>query len=121
MFPEWQVWIEPFMIFTKGEDEFVDCLESLDEEQVKTHTIHPPDIWIIREDGKSLILELDGPIHDTKRTEKTAKRNKLFELNDLDYIVVNEQDLKFELGLAKSADLTQDQINAAFVGQIKQL
>lgn len=118
-YPTWDVHIEPFMIFKKGEDEFVEWNNELTIDQVQTFDPHPPDILIIREGGM-LVLELDGPIHD-KKTEKTDKRNKRYELNDIPYIVVNETDLKFELGLAKSAPLTQDQINEAYAAKITNL
>lgn len=112
-YPDWDVKLEHFMLFTKGEDEFVGIFDVLDEEQVNTHVVHPPDFWIELPDGRSIVLELDGAIHDIK-TMKTSERNRRFELNNLDYHVVNEADLKMKLGVKKSNPLSQDQINQAF-------
>ena len=100
------------MIFTKGEDEFKGFEIELDKQMVESYTIHPPDI-VINHGNKQIIFELDGSIHD-KKTEKTADRNRLYELNDLDYIVINERDLKHKLGIPKSRLLTQEQINQEF-------
>jgi len=119
-FPNWKVYIEPYMLFSKGEDKFIDCLSHLTEKQVSKYKIHSPDVWIILEDGKFLVLELDGSIHDVK-VGKTLDRNKLFERNKIDFCVVNETDLKFELGLRKSVNLTQEQINNAFEKKILKL
>ena len=67
-----------------------------------------------------IILELDGKIHDIK-TEKTDKRNKRCELNNIPYIVVNEADLRVKLDIPKTRPLTQDQINNAFHAQLIKL
>lgn len=119
-YPFIAVHVEPHMMFTKGEDELVSWETTLTREQVEKYNTHPPDMILEVGDEDILIFELDGPIHD-KKTEKTDKRNKLYELNDIPYIVINETDLKFELGLAKSAPLTQDQINEAFAQKMTNL
>lgn len=116
------VTLEPFMLFTKGEDEYQGWHESLFQEQVEQFLVHPPDIVLrFRYNGRNreLFFELDGSIHDTKRTEKTIKRNKLYELNDLDYIVINEADLRFSLEIPKSRPLTQEQINSEFTRKLQ--
>jgi len=117
-FPWCVIELEHYMMFTKGEDKFVGWADSLTEEEVKTYTTHPPDAVIMFPDSELIILELDGPIHDIK-VEKTNKRNKRCDLNDLMYVVVNERDLKFKLGIAKSALLPQDAINKEFLRKIK--
>lgn len=119
-YPDWKVYIEPFMLFEKGEDVFVRCVQFANEHEVNKYKIYPPDIWVIRNTGKPLVLELDGEIHNIKM-DKTDKRNKLFEVNNIEYVIVNEVDLKFELRLTQSADLSQQQINEAFQHKISQL
>lgn len=111
-FPNCSVVLEPYMMFSKGEDEYMGWGCELDQRQVRKCKIHPPDVLLFLNTGM-IILELDGPIHDIK-TWKTTERNRIYELNDLVYRVVNERDLKEKLGIAKSASLTQDQINEAF-------
>lgn len=111
-FPMGEVELEPYMMFTKGEDEYIGWAHTLTRDQVSKYKIHPPDALLFLNTGMT-ILELDGPIHDIK-TWKTSERNRIFELNNLTYRVVNERDLKDKLGIAKSAPLSQDQINEAF-------
>ncbi len=118
-FPECEVVLEPYMMFSKGEDEYCGWESALTRSQVSEYKIHPPDVLLFLNVGM-IILELDGPIHDIK-TWKTSERNRIFGLNDLVYRVVNERDLKEELGIAKSALLTQDQINEAFYQKIVNL
>lgn len=117
-FPWCVIELEHYMMFTKGEDRFVGWAASLTEEEVKTYNTHPPDAVIMFPDTELIILELDGPIHNIK-VEKTHERNKKYELNDLMYVVVNERDLKFKLGIAKSALLPQEVINDEFLRKIK--
>jgi len=118
-FPECEVVLEPYMMFSKGEDEYCGWESELTKSQVSQYKIHPPDVLLFLNAGM-IILELDGPIHDIK-TFKTSERNRIFELNDLVYRVVNERDLKDKLGIAKSANLSQDQINEAFYQKIVNL
>jgi len=111
------VTLEPFMLFTKGEDEYQGWHNDLYQDQVENFLVHPPDMVLrfrYNQENRELFFELDGPIHDTKRTEKTSKRNKLYELNKLDYFVINEADLKLKLEIPKSRPLTQEQINDEF-------
>jgi len=117
--PYWSVIVEPFILFTKGEDEFVSWETFLTQSMVEKYLIHPPDLLLI-DNGKMIILELDGKIHDIK-TEKTDKRNKRCELNNIPYIVVNEADLRVKLDIPKTRPLTQDQINNAFHAQLIKL
>lgn len=121
MYPDCSVIVEPHLIFTKGEDEFQSWESYLDQETVEKFNTHPADLLLRLPAGNFIVLELDGPIHDTKRTEKTAKRNKLYELNNIPYVVVNEADLKFELQMPKTRPLTQDQINDAFYEKINKI
>lgn len=116
-FPDWNVKIEPYLLFSKGEDEYLSGWDSLTEEQVKSHTVHHPDVWIVRGGLPILVLELDGSWHD-KHIEQTNERDKRFKDNGFTLIVVNETDLKFELNLPISAKLSQDQINDAFMKQL---
>ena len=117
-FPPWLVRIEPYMMFTKGEDKFVGWNDELSEDQVRMHTIHHPDILFFFNENM-IVLELDGHIHDIK-TAKTDERNVRYEMNNISYIVVNETDLKFELDLPISAKLSQEQINQEFFKKIKE-
>lgn len=111
-FPNATVVLEAYLIFTKGEDEYIGWKISLSEESVKQYKIHNPDVLLFLNQGM-IILELDGPIHD-KKTWKTSERDRVYGLNNFRCRVVNETNLKFELDVAKSADLSQDQINQAF-------
>lgn len=120
-FPDCSVIVEPHLIFTKGEDEYQSWESYLDQETVEKYNTHPADLLLRLPAGKFIVLELDGLIHDTKRTEKTANRNRLYELNDIPYVVVNEADLRFELGMPKTRPLTQEQINNAFLEKIKKI
>lgn len=119
-YPQWTVKLEYFMVFSKGEDEFLGLFKTLPKEAVVKHKIHPPDVWLARPEEKPLILELDGPWHDV-HVKETLARNRLFELNDLPYFVVNETDLKHELGIPKSGHLLQWQIDDAFDEKIKKI
>ena len=78
------------------------------------------DILLVDEHSNLIVFELDGPIHD-KYTEKTFKRNMRYELNKLLYIVINEEDLKYELGIKNSNKLTQNDINAEFMKRMETL
>lgn len=121
-YPTMSVTLEPFMLFTKGEDEYQGWHNDLRQDQVEEFIVHPPDIVLrfrYNQENREVFFELDGPIHDTKRTEKTAKRNKMYELNDLDYFVINEADLKFELKIPKTRPLTQEQINTEFIKKLQ--
>jgi hypothetical protein len=110
--------LEPFMMFTKGEDQYVGWRRELDKYDVETYRIHPPDM-IIMFQSKLIAFELDGTIHDSK-TAKTQARNDLYELNGISYVVINETDLKEKLGIfPRSKGLTQHQINEEFDKKIK--
>lgn len=110
--PTWNTFIEPYLIFTKGEDKYLDWTTHLPRTLVERYLIHPCDMLIITNDG-TMYFELDGPIHDIK-TEKTAQRDRRYELNNMKYLVINEADLKHRLGIPKSRPLTQEQINEEF-------
>lgn len=110
--PQFGVLLEPYIAFTKGEDGIRFISSSLSSDAVKEFNVAHPDIVLTSPRG-IIIFELDGPIHDIK-TEKTDKRNKRYELNNIPYIVINETNLKYKLGVKKSNKLTQDQINAEF-------
>jgi len=111
-YPEVETVMQPYLLFTKGEDKYVGLHDSLSNPQVeKFNVCHCDMILIVHSLVK--VFELDGPIHDIK-TEKTDKRNKRYELNNIPYIVINETDLKYKLDIPKSRPLTQDQINKEF-------
>ena len=110
------VTLEPHMMFTKGEDEYVGMGLDLTLGQVRRHNTYAPDA-VFHFQNVQIILELDGPIHDIK-TMKTEKRNKLYELNKINYVVVNESELRDKLRIPKSRPLTQEQINKAFYTKI---
>lgn len=121
-FPKMSVYLEPHLVFTKGEDAFVAWYDELSQDQVEHYNTHPTDIILkfsYNAENREVFFELDGPIHDTRRTEKTAKRNERYELNDMDYIVINEADLKFELKIPKTRPLTQEQINTEFLRKLQ--
>ncbi len=115
-YSQYTVVLEPFMMFSKGEDEYMAWSDRIHYHNNNT-IVHPdiillPNIrWPIPK--PDMIIELDGPIHDMK-TEKTDKRNKRYELNNIPYIVINESELKLKLAIPKSRKLTQDQINTEF-------
>jgi len=111
-YPDISVKVEPFMLFSKGEDEYIKWGYTLSQDEVERYLVHPPDMLLFRGDCK-IAFELDGKIHDIK-TEKTDKRNRRYELNRIKYIVINEADLKYKLGIPKSRPLTQEQINQEF-------
>lgn len=112
--------IEPFMLFSKGENEYLGTKYTLDETETKRNIIHPPDM-ILYVKGKMVVFELDGSIHDTKRIEKTNARNKMYEVNEIEYIVINEAELLIKLGMNPDKDkLTQDQLDEEFTLRIKE-
>ena len=111
-YPEISVKVEPFILFSKGEDEYIKWGYTLSKDEVENYDVHPPDMLLFRGDGK-IAFELDGAIHDIK-TEKTDKRNKRYDLNRIPYIMINEAELKLKLGIPKSRPLTQQQINTEF-------
>ncbi len=114
--PTISVTLEPFMLFSKGEDEYQGWHNDLYQEQVEKYIVHPPDIVLrfsYKHQSREIFFELDGEIHNIK-TEKTGKRNKRYELNSLEYFVINEADLKLKLGMPKTRPLTQAQINNEF-------
>jgi hypothetical protein len=108
-----KVVLEPFILFTKGEDECYGWRERLTRSEVERFLVHPCDILLITYGNEDIFFELDGGIHDIK-TEKTSSRNRRYELNDMKYIVINEADLKLKLGVPKSNKLSQVQINHEF-------
>jgi hypothetical protein len=112
--------LEPYLGFTKGEDEFVFVCKWLSEDLVKKYNIHPADMLLFTSNHRQIYFELDGGIHDIK-TEKTNSRNARYELNHIPYIVINEADLKLKLGVPKSTKLTQDQINAEFGKRLEEM
>lgn len=116
-FPECTVFLEPWLLFTKGEDEYIGWNKWLVRKDVERYNTWHPDILLFLNFGM-IILELDGAIHDIK-VEKTKKRNRIYEANDLSYIVINETNLKHTLGMAKSAKLSQNNINQAFLEELK--
>jgi len=112
--PIYLVAMEPYLIFTKGEDKFIKLSSELNEWTVQHRHVHHCDLFLIHStNSRQLVIELDGSIHDIK-TEKTDKRNARYELNNIPYIVINESELKEKLGVPKSRPLTQDQINEEF-------
>ena len=117
-YPKWTVYPQAWLTFTKGEDEYQYCSRTLTQEEVEEYSTSHPDLYIIKDNGSILIIELDGPIHDIK-TEKTSKRNKRYELNRIPYIVISESDLKHDLDIPKSRSLTQKQINTELEKRLK--
>ena len=121
-YPTISVTLEPFMLFTKGEDEYQGWHNDLREDQVKEFLVHPPDLVLrfsYKHQSREIFFELDGEIHDIK-TEKTLKRNRRYELNSLEYFVINEADLKLKLDMPKTRPLTQEQINDEFELKFKE-
>lgn len=118
-YPDWLIIPQAYLVFSKGEDEFQYVSRSLTQEEVENYTIHHPDFYVVR-NGRIILLELDGPIHDIK-TAKTDARNEIYRLNNLTCIVVNEADLKMKLGIPKSRPLSQKQINDEFIKRLDNL
>lgn len=108
-YPDAFVVLEPFVKFTKGEDECIGVSKTITGDTFKKYNIRTCDLFLII-NNRHIFVELDGPIHDIK-TEKTEQRNKRYELNDMAYIVINEAELKLKLGVTK---LTQQMINDEF-------
>ena len=120
-YPAISVTLEPFMLFSKGEDEYLTTFTFLNEQQVRKFTVHPPDLVLrfsYKHQSRQIFFELDGEIHNIK-TEKTDKRNRRYELNNLEYFVINEADLKLKLEMPKTRPLTQEQINLEFISEFK--
>jgi len=120
-YPAISVTLEPYMLFTKGEDEYQGWHDDLRKDQVEEFLVQPTDIVLrfrYKKVNREIFFELDGAIHDIK-VEKTNARNKRYELNKLEYFVINERDLKFELGLMKSEALQQEEINREFLEKFK--
>ena len=121
-YPAMSATLEPFMLFTKGEDEYQGWHNDLYKEQVEQFLVHPPDIVLrfsYKHQSREIFFELDGEIHNIK-TEKTAARNRRYELNNLEYFVINEAELKLKLGMPKTRGLTQEQINDEFELKFKE-
>jgi len=114
-----QIMLEPFLIFSRGEDEYQFCTDQIGSVMkqimdVKGWYFKRTDLMLFLYDTVSaLIIELDGSIHEIK-TERTIKRNQRYELNGIPYIVINEELLKEKLAIPNSTKLTQDQINTEF-------
>lgn len=122
-YPAISVTLEPFMLFTKGEDEYQGWHNDLRQDQVEEFVVHPPDIVLrfnYQDKSREIFFELDGAIHDIK-TSKTTKRNERYELNNLEYFVVNEADLKMVLEIPKTRPLTQEQLNRSFNQGLKKI
>jgi len=106
--------LEPFLLFSKeGEDTYRDWVKHL-EEYHKIHYMWKRADAVFTINDRQVFFELDGDIHDTKKSEQTSDRNERYELNNLPYIVINEAELKLKLGIPKSRPLTQEQINSEF-------
>ena len=120
-FPKLEILKEPYLLFrNNGEDTFVDCMTGVPRGMESMFKIQHPDMVIFKSPRDFVILELDGSIHDTK-TEKTEKRNQVYETNKFEYVVVNEANLKDSLKISQNAELSDDQIAAAFLKPLKQL
>ena len=121
--PALSITLEPFMLFSKGEDEYLGWHNDLRKDQVEEFLVHPPDIVLrfsYKHQSREIFFELDGEIHNIK-TEKTGQRNKRYELNNLEYFVINEADLKLKLDMPKTRGLTQEQINDEFELKFKEI
>ena len=114
--PDWVFYPQPYLKFTKGEDEFAGWKMALTKEEVGGFKTHHPDALIFT--PQMLIFELDGIAHNIK-TKKTQDRNDIYELNGLRCIAINEEDLKYTLGVKKSNKLSQQQINDEFERKLK--
>jgi hypothetical protein len=117
-YPTWKTYPQHYLLFTKGEDEFLGYNDIVTEKHVNKYKIHHPDMFIIKGIDDILIIELDGKIHNIK-TKKTQERCDIYSLNNLPYIRINEEDLKFTLGIPKSNSLMQWQINDEFDRRLK--
>ena len=72
-YPAISVTLEPFMLFSKGEDEYQGWHNDLRKDQVEEFTVHPPDLILrfgYKHQSREIFFELDGEIHNIK-TEKT--------------------------------------------------
>jgi len=106
---------QAWLLFVKGEDQYIGWRTDLNEYEVNTYKPHHPDILVFTDD--MIIVELDGDWHKLPPGKKDIARNKRYELNDITYIVINEEELKMKLRpdiKPKSWSLSQDQINAEF-------
>jgi hypothetical protein len=113
--------LEPFLLFTNdGEDKYYGWTKQVTEYTAQQYRIRTCDMLIFTAHNTIIFFELDGGIHDIK-TEKTAQRNRRYELNNIPYIVINESELKEKLGIPQSRNLTQEQINAEFDERLAKL
>lgn len=113
--PRLSVIMQPYLLFTKGEDEYAGMKMTLTESLTKEYTPIPPDMVLHQHnDHRVIIFELDGKIHDIK-TVKTEKRNNLYKINGFKTIIINEENLKETLKITK---LAQHHINAEFTRRL---
>jgi len=110
--------IEPFMLFSKGEDEYEGTRFTLDRAQTSKYTIHPPDM-ILYINGKMLVFELDGDWHINHKS-KDEKRDERLRLNNIDFIIIDESELRDKLGLSDNTKLTFEQLDEEFEFRIKE-
>lgn len=103
---------QPYLCFEKGEDRFLGWYDSLNREQVKKYRVAHPDGLLVSLvcPANYAVLELDGKIHHIK-TKGTEERNKLYKLNMIPCIRIDEENLKLRL---KVGELTQVMLNEEF-------
>ena len=82
-----------FLLFDKNQFAYF-LKEYVTEQEAKTYKVLRPDIFISNQ-GTSIVIEIDGSIHDTKPGQKrTRKRNEIYETYMINCITVNLHDLK---------------------------
>jgi len=114
-FPNIAVSIEPFMIFSKGEDEYMGTRDSLDRVDSRKYVVHPPDMILFIKNRK-VVFELDGDWH-INHTSKDFKRDQRLRDNNIEFFIINESELREKLGVTK---LTQEQLDLEFTLRIKE-
>ncbi len=84
-----------YLTFDKNTGELEGIYSHITESQAKTYRIQHPDIIVLKQNKIRFIVEIDGSIHSKPSVQRRdAKRNETYAIAGLQYIILNEADLK---------------------------
>lgn len=113
---------EPILLFTKDTCRLVKITDSITKWEYDHYITHNPDL-LFYINGTLWIMEIDGWIHDTKNRviEKDKMRNEHYDLSGINYIIINESTILYNLGIDKRRSASVDELWPIIDRRLKKL
>jgi len=113
---------EHILLFSKQDCRLVKMADSITKKEYHNYIIHTPDL-IFYINNTLWIIEIDGSIHDHKNRviEKDKMRNEHYTISGLNYIIINELLVLYDIGIHKVRSATVEELWPVINNKIKKL